>query len=235
MAIVLALAGCGGDEDATNAAAANKAAALTQIPAPNGGDWTQAVSETPEGGYRMGNPDAPVKLVEYGSIGCPYCGRFSVEGSRPLAERYVHSGQVSWEFRPYLIHPEDPAIFQLLRCMGPGPFFRLTEQLYATQQEWAGRLQAGQQQFQNLPREQRMAAMIRVAGLDQFFRQRGMPQSRIDSCLADTPALERLADITSRAQSQGVGGTPNFWVNGEQTQADSWAEVEQRLRAAIGG
>ena len=43
-------------------AASNTAFAPTPIQAPNNGDWTQIVSETPEGGYRMGNPDAPVKF-----------------------------------------------------------------------------------------------------------------------------------------------------------------------------
>ncbi len=61
LAASLALSGCG--EDDANLATANTAAPLTQIPAPNSGDWTQVVSETPEGGFRMGNPDAPVKLV----------------------------------------------------------------------------------------------------------------------------------------------------------------------------
>jgi protein-disulfide isomerase len=240
LAASLMLAGCGGDDAANNAATSNSLPPLTQIPAPNGGDWTQTVSETAEGGYLMGNPDAPVKLLEYASISCPHCAEFAETGTEPLVSNYVRSGQVSWEYRPYMIFPTDPGIFALLRCQGATPFFRLIEQLYATQSEWLGRVQGlppeQVQQVQSLPPTARARALVQAAGLDQFFRQRGMPEGRINSCLADTAVIERLADITARAQNEaGVPGTPNFWVNGEQTDADSWPEVEQRLRAAIGG
>ena len=76
LALGLMLSGCGGSEDG-NLASVNTSAPLTQIAAPNNGSWTEIVSETPEGGYRMGNPDAPVKLVEYASITCPHCGEFA--------------------------------------------------------------------------------------------------------------------------------------------------------------
>ena len=236
----LALAGCGGDDGASNAATANTQAPLTQIPAPNGGDWTQVVSETPEGGYRMGNPDAPVKLLEFASITCPHCAEFAEAGAEPLANTYVRSGQVSWEYRPYMIFPTDPGVFALLRCQGPTPFFRLVEQLYATQRDWAVRVQSlSQEQLahaQSMAPTARARFMVQAAGIDQFFRQRGMPESRINSCLADTAGLERLADITTQASEQQQSqGTPTFFVNGENINAGTWPEVERRLRGAIGG
>src|ERR687892_1780859 len=110
LAASLALAGCGGGDQANNAATANTAAPLTQIPAPNNGDWTQVVSQTPEGGYRMGNPDAPVKLVEYASITCHVCQQFAEAGTERLENVYVSSGQVSWEYRPFMIFPTDPGV-----------------------------------------------------------------------------------------------------------------------------
>jgi hypothetical protein len=60
-ALALLVAGCGGGGNNSSTEVSN--APLKQIPAPNG-DWTQTVAETPEGGMRMGNPNAPVKLVE---------------------------------------------------------------------------------------------------------------------------------------------------------------------------
>ena len=152
----------------------------------------------------------------------------------------MRSGQVSWEYRPYMIFPTDPGIFALLRCQGPTPFFRLVEQLYATQGEWAVRVQGLSQeqaaQAQSMAPTQRARFMVQAAGLDQFFRQRGMPEGRINSCLADNAGLERLADITAQAtQQQQIQGTPTFFVNGENINAGTWPEVEQRLRAAIGG
>ena len=71
-ALALLLAGCG-DGGNSNQATPVGNDPLKQIAAPNGGDWTQTVVKTPEGGFRMGNPDAPLKIVEYGSRACPYC------------------------------------------------------------------------------------------------------------------------------------------------------------------
>ena len=54
---------------------------------------------TPEGGFRMGNPAAPIKLVEYGSLACPHCRHFEETGYKPLLQTYVRTGRVSYEFR----------------------------------------------------------------------------------------------------------------------------------------
>ena len=230
------LAACGGGDTGNNQAQPAPAA-LKQIPAPQG-DWTEVVSATPEGGFRMGNPDAPVKLVEYASPTCPYCAAFAREGVPTLRDRYVRSGQVSWEFRTYMNHPTDPGISLLLHCRGAGPFFQLAEQLYATQDAWVARLQAlppaEQQRIQSAPPAQAAAELMRAAGLDEFFRQRGMPQSRIDSCLADQAGLARLAEINARGERDGITGTPNFLINGVLVAgASSWAQLEPRLQEAL--
>ena len=232
--LALALAGCGGGSGGNANATANAAAALPQIPAPNHGDWSETIERTPDGGYRMGNPNAPVKLVEYGSITCPHCAHFS-ETSAPLRERYVRSGQVSYEFRPFLIHPQDPAVFMLIECQAPSAFFRLTDQLFATQEQWLGRLQnvpqEQLQQLSNLSPQQQGPQLIRMMGLDQFFAQRGMPQSRQDACLADNSALQALGQVSERATSQqGVNQTPTFIVNGEKIDAADWPGVEGPFR-----
>jgi protein-disulfide isomerase len=237
-ALAFALAGCGGSGDNNLAATAATQAPLPQIPAPNHGDWREVITRTSDGGYRMGNPDAPAKLVEYGSITCPHCAHFS-ETSAPLRDVYVRSGQVSYEFRPFLIHPQDPAVFLLLECQPPAGFFPLLDQLFATQDEWLGRLgnvpQEQLQQLAGLPPQQQGPELIRLMGLDRFFAQHGMPQARIAACLADNRALQQLGAVTQRASTQeNVNQTPTFIVNGEKLEAAEWPGVEARLRAALG-
>jgi len=236
-AFALALAGCGGGAS-SNTTASNEAP-LPQIAAPNNGDWSEIATMTDRGSYLLGNPNAPVKLVEYASITCPHCAEFTETAATPLRERYVRSGQVSWEYRPYMIFPTDPGIFLLLHCLGPQPFFRVAEQLYADQPAWMGRIQAlpqeQLQQLEGLPPAQKAAALVRLAGLDQFFRQRGLPEARMNTCLADSAALQQLQQISTRGTNEdGVTGTPTFFVNGEKLEQADWADLETRLRAAIG-
>jgi len=235
----LALTGCGGGNADNGSAMTNNAAPIPQIAAPNNGDWAEIATMTDRGSYLLGNPNAPVKLVEYASITCPHCGEFAETATTPLRERYVRSGQVSWEYRPYMIFPTDPGIFLLLHCLGPQPFFRVAEQLYAEQSTWLARVQAlPQEQLQQLdalPPAQKAAALVRAAGLDQFFRQRGLPEARMNTCLADTAALDQLQQISTRGNNEdGVTGTPTFIVNGEKMQTSDWPDLEARLRAAIG-
>lgn len=234
-ALALLVAGCG--DGAGNSQAPVADTPLKQIAAPNG-DWTQTVVKTPEGGFRMGNPDAPVKLVEYGSLSCPHCAEFEERGGPQLRDKYVKSGQVSWEFRTYLLFGPDAGISALLHCQGESAFFPMVEQLYADQRNWAGRLQSMPpeqlQQIQNLPPREAAPVMLRATGVDEFFRQRGMPASRIQSCLADPAVLDQLAAITKRGNDEGVNGTPSFFINGKVVdQAASWAALEPELRAAI--
>lgn len=244
-ALALALAGCGGGSSDLNQAAASSNTPLPQIAAPNNGDWTQVVTETPEGGYRLGNPDAPVKLVEYASISCGHCAEFSEEGAEPLTNTFVRSGQVSWEYRPVLLFPTDPGIFMLLRCQGAQGFFGLTEQLYATHGDWSARTRdippAQLQSLQSMPPAQQAPALARAIRMDEFFRQRGMPQSRVDQCLNDPAGLNRLAESQQVVQRDGVTGTPTFFINGQLADnAGYWnngnpaQSLEPRLRAAIG-
>ena len=235
---LLSLVGCGSRHD-SGGTSATSSAPLPQIPAPNHGDWTQQVVETPEGGFRMGNPNAPVKLLEYASLGCPHCAEFEQTGAPQLIGKYVKSGQVSWEFRTYLLFPQDAGVSLLLHCEGPGPFFRLSQELYATQRDWDSKIIAAspeqQQQINALPAQQKAAALVKLAGLDDFFRQRGMPSSRIEACLADPKGLDKLGDIVQRGNKDGLTGTPTFLINGKMAdQTSAWEQLEPQLRRAIG-
>lgn len=238
MALLLTACGDSGGDNATGTTTAANNAPLQQVQAPNG-DWTQVVSQTQDGGFVMGNPNAPVKLVEYASFGCPHCASFSEEGGPPLRDKYVKSGQVSWEFRPFMMFPTDPGMSMLLRCQGPDTFFRLAEQLYATQREWGAKAQqlspAEQQQIQSMTPQQQMSAWVKATGVDQFLRQRGVPQAKIDSCLADEQQLQNLVNFQSNAVTRDqVGGTPTFIINGEKVDSDRWSNLEPKLREAIG-
>lgn len=240
IALALALAGCGGGNGDGGNATAAAAGPIEQIPAPNGGDWTSMVTQTAEGGFLMGNPEAPVKLVEFASLTCGHCAEFSENAMPELTERYIKSGQVSLELRNYVRDPADIAAALLSRCGGATPYYKLTEQMFAAQGEWLGKLQAmspaDQQRLSTLPPQQAMAAVAELAGLDQFVRVRGIPAEKAQACLADEAALDKLMQMNNAANQQyQVAGTPTFLINGEvvENSAD-WTTLEPALRKAIG-
>lgn len=234
---VLALAACSGE--AGNTSSTGEAAAVAAAPAPAGRNWTETVVRTPEGGYRMGNPDAPIKLVEYGARTCPTCGAFSREAAEPLAKNYVATGKVSFEFRDFLVHgAPDLAAALLGQCGGTATFFPVLDQMYQNQPATLDRLQQGgaalEQRLGALPPRQQIAALGEAMGLIEFVKQRGVPEPRARACLNDTAAQDALTKASGDAQASGtVTGTPTFLLNGEPIPgAVSWAQVEQALKAA---
>lgn len=200
-------------------------------------DWVRQAVRTPEGGVRIGNPAAPVKLVEYGSITCPHCAHFAHEATQPLYA-YVRSGRVSWEYRPYMIFPTDPGLFALLNCQGPAAFFRTVEQLYSTQRIWATRVQtwleANQSRVQAMSLPQRSVALFRVARIEGYFRANGMTAPQVNACIGNPANLQRVADVTQRAiDRHEIPGTPTFYVNGViATDVGVWADLEPVLLRA---
>ena len=81
-AALVAIAGC--NSNAGDAATGN-GVKLEQVKPPAGGDWSQVYNVTEAGGMLMGNPDAKIRLIEYGSLTCPHCAR--VRGERRAATR----------------------------------------------------------------------------------------------------------------------------------------------------
>jgi protein-disulfide isomerase len=240
--MALTVAGCG-KKDEAGAPAGNIAAASTSPASPavpySGKDWTEVTAKTPEGGFRMGNPDAPVKLVEYASITCPHCRDFTKSAAEPLRETYVKTGKVSWEFRNFVMNPLDVAATLVARCQGPEPFFPLAEQLYASQTQWIGKFNSVDektlQSMGTLPQEQQFIQLISLTGLEDFFKTRGVPAERIKACLSDKAGLDELLKIRDYATgTDKIDGTPSFFINGQkQDQVYDWPTLESKLRAVV--
>lgn len=234
-AIALALAGCGGAAD-NNLAATISNEPLPQIAAPNGSDWTQMVTRTDEGGFLLGNPNAPVKLVEYGSYTCHVCAEFSAQATAPLRDTYIRSGQVSWEYRPFQRNGADLAMSLLVQCQPPSAAFATGDQIFAQQEEITGAIdQEEGSRISALPPEQQLEPLARAMDLDTFFARRGMPAARFNQCLSDRSAIQRLTDLTTRAGTEvPVEGTPTFLINGVKQEVSAWVALEPLLRNAIG-
>ena len=215
------------------------AGAQTKPPAakPAARDWATVVAVTPDGGFRMGNPAAPVKLVEYGSLTCPHCAQFTNSAKGPLTAQ-VRTGKVSFEFRNLVLNGVDLGASLLARCAGPRGFFPLLNQIFATQKQWIGKItslsDAQTKELEALPDEQRMARMVEIAGLTQMAARGGVPPQRAKACLADKAGVNRLMQMQQAASALGVQSTPTFLVNGKKVHAHDWAELLPEIRQAGG-
>jgi len=230
-AAIFASAACNA-EKGTNA---NTNAPIEAVAAPNGGDWTKTIVATPEGGYLMGNPNADVKFVEYGSMTCPHCAEFAEKGAPQLIDKYVKSGRVSFEFRNFLRDGLDMSMALVARCGGPERFFTLSEAMYKDQRSFFVRAQAA------TPEQQRAASaspagFADLAGLQQWAAQRGVPSAKSNACLADQATQDKLVQVSNDVTTQfpGFSGTPTFIINGKMIEERTWDAVEPQIRDALG-
>lgn len=213
------------------------AVALAPVEAAVQQDWAKSVVATPEGGYRMGNPNAPVKVVEYGSLTCPHCADFINSAKAPIAAK-VRTGKVSFEFRNFVLNGVDATATLLARCAAPAQFFPLVERIYATQPQWIARFTGlsdeQKQRIQALPETERLLGVAEAAGLTQLAVQGGVPAAKAKACLVDPAGLARIGEIYEAAAKLGVQGTPSFFVNGKRVMVHDWAGLDGEIKKAGG-
>lgn len=237
---LLMLAACGGDGTSNGAAPVASSSAIPAVPAA-GKPWVDVVSKTADGGYRQGNPNAPIKIVEYGSRNCPYCGLFAEEGIPPLRATYISTGRVSYEFRDFLIHgAPDFALALLNQCVPDEAFFPVLDQMFANQRAFGERMEQVSKsdpqfftQLQAMAPAQAAAAIANGMGFVDFMKQRGVPEAKARQCLADQKMIEAIAKVNADATNvHGVNSTPSFFINGTKTEAGNWAQLEPLLKSA---
>lgn len=233
--LALALTACGGKAGSDATA---QSPVVQPVPAPAGTAWRDTVAVTADGGHLVGNPDAPIKLVEYGSLTCPTCAAFAEQGMEPLLDKYVNSGRVSFELRNFAVHgPVDIVLARMARCGTKEAVIPLSDQVWQNVQTLVGPLQANQaavEQALSLPMEQRFVAMAQIGNFYDFFASRGISADQAKTCLADVPSLEALAKQTDTfANRDGVSGTPTFTLNGRKLDGvNGWAGLEPELQRA---
>lgn len=229
----LVLSACSGSEDDTAGLSGEPIAA---IPAPDGQSWGDVVTVTEEGGYQVGNPDAPLKLVEYASHTCGACANFSVSAGEALKGSYVDSGVVSFELRNLVRDPIDLAIATLVRCGQPENMQPLADQAWASFNDVMNNAQQGLATVPNLGDmdiAERFVTIGEAGGLIDFFSARGLSADQARACLADSASVEGIAEASqAQAEELGVNSTPTFFLNGSRIDGNQWPQVEPALQRA---
>lgn len=214
--------------------------ALTAQPALAAKDWTRTVTATRDGGYLIGNPAAPVKVVEYFSLTCSHCRHFAETGMTPLKSGYVAKGKVSLELRNFVLNAPDMTASLLMRCGSPAQAAKLFEEIYAGQDQlFAGAYSLSSDaagRINGVPLEQRPAALAREAGIDTWFIAKGLSAKRAAACLSDPKRSDQLVAMRRQAADNlKVEGTPSFLVNGVLVSGTGWNDLEPAIVKALGG
>lgn len=150
-------------------------------------------------GYPMGNPDAPVEIIEYGDFVCPVCGNFAVITEPDIRERLVQTGRVHWIFRdrPLNIPGHQNAVTAHLAaaCANEqGKFWDMHDQLFFNQAAWGE--EGGV--------ERKLRGYAEAIHLDM---------DKYNACMASDRYGPRIRASAAAADKAGITATPTFLIN----------------------
>jgi protein-disulfide isomerase len=169
------------------------------------------------GDMTLGDPKAPVKVVEYASLTCPHCAEFHETVFPEFKKKYVDTGKVQYTFKEFLTPPAAVAAAGslLARCAGKDKYFDVVSAVFHSQSEWQT----------SGPRE----SLLRVA------KSAGMTEEQFDKCVGDREALQELNARVDKAAKEGnIQFTPTFVINGKKVKegAMTLPELDAAIAAA---
>jgi protein-disulfide isomerase len=196
-------------------------------------NWLATTAVT-AGGHRMGNPNAPTKLIEFVSYTCPHCGHFFKEADGPIKIALVQPGKASVEIRHIIRDPVDYTAVVLAECGDPKKFFGNHDMFFSQQEKWVGRIEGAsksqQQRWYTGTVPQRMRAIAQDAGFYDMMETRGYSRAAVDRCINDGKRVESLLkESQGNVDKYDVHSTPSFVVNGKTLDIHSWDELQKVL------
>ena len=173
-----------------------------------------------------GNPDAPVKIVEYSDFECPFCKRFHSTMQQIMTE-YGKGGQVAWIYRHFpldSIHPKNARVVAVVaECVaeqkGNCAFWEFTDAFFVV----------------TLTNDRTDL----VTALPQIYSDIGVDQAQIEACVASGKYDQHIQDDIDNAIATGGRGTPWSIIVGSNGQmfplsgAQPYSSVKQLVDLAL--
>jgi protein-disulfide isomerase len=196
-------------------------------------NWDATVVET-EGGHRIGNPDAKVKLTEFVSYTCPHCAAFARESDAPLKVGFVMQGKVNVEVRHLIRDPIDLTVGMLAQCGAAAKFPQNHAMFMLRQSEWIKPMTtatAAQKQRWSLQSAAGRRAIASDFDLYKLMEGRGYRRTDVDRCLNNEALAKQMAERSATDWKRpGIDGTPSFAINGTiMPGTHTWAALEKQL------
>ena len=154
------------------------------------------IGERP-GDMAVGDPDAPVTVIEFFSLTCPSCERFHKNVYNRLKPEYVDAGKVRFVARDFPLNAPAFQAAVLAHCAGRDRYFTFIDVLFQTFDDWA-------------------SSYDYTEKLAQIGELGGVSRDRFADCLGDTDLENAIFQSRMDGHAEyDVNGTPTLVVNGE--------------------
>ena len=163
----------------------------------------------------LGNPEAPITIVEYASLTCPHCAHFANDVLPEIKKEWIDTGKVKLVLRDFPL--DEPALraAMVARCAPPERYYAFVDTFFAAQEKWVRSTDYRE-------------ALARLAKLG------GMGQAEFDTCIANTELENKIVEGRLRAtQELEVNSTPTFFVNGSKLAGAPTKEEFDKLLSSL--
>ncbi|MCJ8306392.1 MAG: DsbA family protein [Nitrosopumilus sp.] len=151
----------------------------------------------------IGNPDAPITIIEFSDFQCPFCARFHIQTLPLILEEYIEQGKVKLVFRDFpiqSIHPNAlPAAIAAECANEQGKFKEMHDMLFDNQNEW-----------------NKQDTVDALSSFSKYATNIKLEQVTFDSCLTNGKYIEEIKKDLDDGRDYGVSGTPGFFVGNDQ-------------------
>ena len=143
----------------------------------------------------LGNPNAPITMVEFGDYQCTFCSKFFHETENSIITNYVKTGKVKILFKDFIILGQDSMnAANAAHCANDQKlFWEYHSMLY---NNWAGE----------------DTGWANLAHLHEFARILGLDYDEFSACMSDLKWDELVRSSSIDGNTLGVTGTPTFFV-----------------------
>lgn len=164
-----------------------------------------------------GSAHAPVTVIKYMSLTCPFCRQFHQDVFPAFKKAYIDTGKVRYIMREFPIGRTSGNATIALRCAPADRYLDLYGKFLAQQAKWVSQ-------------EVRPDAIFAVA------QQAGMTRAKFDACVKDQAMIDGLKWVKDRGRTLGIIGTPNFFVDGKLVKRVlNLADLSALVEAALAG
>lgn len=150
-----------------------------------------------EQGMSVGDPNAPVKVVEFSNYSCSHCKTFTLEHEPDFIKDYVDTGKVYYTAYPYPWNEQDPTYRASLAS-----YCAADQNVYFTFKDEVFRSVAGVNDLAD-------------SKILDYAKRVGADMIAFEKCFNNPETAQRNAVTKDLATRSNVTGTPSFIVNGK--------------------
>ena len=155
-----------------------------------------ALESVQPGDHVLGDPKAPITVIEYASLTCSHCAHFHTQILPEIKKKWIDTGKVKLVYRDFPLDQVAAKAAQIAECAGNDKYFGVIDIIFRGQPQW-------------------LTGADPLAELAKPLRIAGLGENEIKACLANDAMSNAVINDYKAGEAMGVNSTPTLFINGQ--------------------